>query len=43
MGAKGLCLTKQEDIPKIIAEFLDTEGPVLLNGLSYINLLFRLI
>lgn len=32
MGAKGLCLTKQEDIPRVIEEFLNTEGPVLLNG-----------
>lgn len=33
MGAKGLCLTKQEDIPKVIAEFLAADGPVLLNAI----------
>lgn len=33
MGAKGLRLDKQEDIPKVIDEFLRTEGPVLLNAI----------
>jgi len=31
MGATGLCLRRQEDIPEIIHKFLTTDGPVLLN------------
>lgn len=32
MGAKGLTLTTIEDVPRVIAEFLAAEGPVLLNA-----------
>eukprot|EP00026_Physarum_polycephalum_P004388 Phypoly_transcript_04406.p1 GENE.Phypoly_transcript_04406~~Phypoly_transcript_04406.p1 ORF type:complete len:684 (-),score=73.01 Phypoly_transcript_04406:39-2090(-) len=32
MGATGLTLTQEEDIPSVIHKFLTTEGPVLLNA-----------
>ncbi len=32
MGAKAIRLESQEDIPRAISEFLQTDGPVLLNG-----------